>query len=149
MEVSVGECVKATTLEELVPQATKVAEAVVGVNRMEAVPYLASKDVDVGGGWRVVGGSIVRKMEVVSRVGGPVGRARTAGLPGVVEKTQALLRSRSKVWGVSAKVWSKHGSDKILLTVSGVSKAVGDAEVVDHLRVSVESMIGTAEVVDW
>ena len=92
---------------------------------------------------------MVRKVEVVSRISGPVGRARTAGLPGVVEKTQALLRSRSQAWGVSAKVWSQHGSDEILWTVLGVGKVVVDAEVVYHLKVCVESMVGTSEVVDW
>ena len=106
LEVSVEECVKATTPEELVPSAAKVAEAAEGVKRAEAVPSPASEDVDVGGGWRVVGGSVVKKVEVVSRLGGPVGRTRTAGLPGVVEKVQALFRSWSFRWGVSAKVWS-------------------------------------------
>ena len=117
--------------EELVPRATKVLEAAGGVRRMEAVLSPAGEDVDVGGGWRVVGGSIVRTVEVVSRLGGSVGRARTAGLPGVVEKVQGLLRSESKAWGVSAKVWNQHGSDKILWSVSGVIKEAEDAAVVD------------------
>ena len=56
------------------------------------------------GGWRVVGGRVVRKVEVVSRLGSPVGRARTAGLTGIKEKVQALVRSGSLGWGVSAKV---------------------------------------------
>ena len=55
------------------PRAAKVSEAAEGVKRVEAVPPPASGDVDVGGGWRVVGGSIVRKVEIVSRLGGPVG----------------------------------------------------------------------------
>ena len=119
LELRVEECVKATTPEELVPRAAKVAEAAAGVKRVEAVPSPASEDVDVGGGWRVFGGSIVRRVEVVSRLVGPVGRARTAGLSGMVEKVRALLRSGSSGWGVSAKVWSQHGSDEILWTVSG------------------------------
>ena len=114
LEVSVEECVQATSPEELVPQAVKVSEAAEGVKWVEAVPSPATEDIDVGGGWRVVGGSVVRRVEVVSCLGGPVGRARTAGLPGVVEKVQALIRSGSRVWGVSAKVWSQYGSNEIL-----------------------------------
>ena len=146
LEVSVEECVLATMPEELVPRAAKVPEAAAGVQRVEAVPSPASDDVDVGGGWRVVGGSVIRKVEVVSRLGGPVGRARTAGLPGVVEKLQALLRNESLGWGVSPKVWSQHRSDEILWTVSGVGKAVGDIAVIDWLRVNVVAMVGEAEM---
>ena len=148
-DASVAECVQATTPEELVPRAAKVTEAAEGIKRAEAVPSPAGEDVDVGGGWRVVGGSVVRKVEVVSRLGGPVGRARTAGLPKVVEEVQALLRSGSLGWGVSAKVWSQHGSDEILWTVSGVGKSVEDAEVVNRLKVNVVAAVGAAEVVDW
>ena len=148
LEVSVEECVQATTPEELVPQAAKVSEAVEGVKRAEAVPSSASEDVDVGGGWRVVGGNVVRRVEVVSRLGGPVGRARTAGLSGVVEKVQALFRSESLGWGVSAKLWSQHGSDEILWTISGVGKAVGDSVVLDYLRMNVVVVVDAAEVVD-
>ena len=147
--LTVEDCVQATTPEELVPRAAKVSEAAEGVNRAEAVPSPASEDVDVGGGWRVVGGSVVRKVEVVSRLGGPVGHARTAGLPGVVETVQSLLRSGSKAWGVSVKVWGQHESDEILWTVSGVGKEVEDAEVVSLLRVNVAAAVGEAEVVDW
>ena len=106
LEVSVEECVQSTMPEELVPHVAKVSEATEGVKRVEAIPSPASEDVDVGGGCRVVGGSVVRKVEVVSWLAGPIGRARTAGLPGVMERVQTLLRSGSKAWGVSAKVWS-------------------------------------------
>ena len=126
-----------------------MSEAAAGVKWMEAVPSPASEDVDVGGGWRVVGGSIVRVVEVLSQLGGPVGLARTAGLPGVVEKVQGLLQSESKAWGVSAKVWNQHGSDENLWSVSGVSKEAEDAGVVDRLRVHVVAGVGTADVVDW
>ena len=85
----------------------------------------------------------------MSRLGGPVGRARTAGLEAVVEQVQVLFRSESLGWGVSAKVWSKHGADEVLWTVSGVEKAVGDSVVLDRLRVNVVVAVGTAEVVDW
>ena len=94
--MSVEEFVKATTPEELVPHAAKVAEAAEGVKWVEAVPSPTSEDMDVRGGWRVVGGSIVRRVEVVSRLGSPVGRAGTAGLPGVVEKVLGLLQNESK-----------------------------------------------------
>ena len=124
---------KATTLEELVPNAAKVTEAVGGIEQAKAVPSPAREDVDVGEGWRVVGGRVVRRVEVVSRLGGPLGRVRTAGLLGVVEKVQALIRSRFEVWGVSANVWSAYGSYEILWTVSGVGAEIADAEVVDRL----------------
>ena len=92
--------------EELVPRAAKVAEAAASVKRVEVIPSPASEDVDVGGSWRVVGGSVVRVIEIVSRLGGPVGHARTAGLPKLAEEVQTLLQSGSLGWGVSAKVWS-------------------------------------------
>ena len=140
---------KATTPEELVPRAAKVAEAVEGVKRVGAVASPASEDVDVGGGLREVGGSVERKVEVVSRLGGPGGRARTAGLPEVVERMKGLLRSESLGWGVSAKLWSQHGSDEILWTVSGVGRTVGDSELLNRLNVNVVASVGAAEVLDW
>ena len=94
----------------------------------------------------MVGGSVVRKVEVVSRLVSPVGRVRTAGLSGVVEKVQGLVRARSRGWGIFAKVWGQHGSDEILWMVSGMGKVVEDAVVLDDLRVCVESVVGTAEV---
>ena len=126
-----------------------MSEAAEGVKKAEAVPSPASEDVDVGGGWRVVGGSVVRRVEVVSRLGDPVGRARTAGLSWVVEKVQALLRSGSLGWGVSAKMWSQHESDEILWTVTGVGKVVEDSEVLDRLKVNAVVLVGTADMVDW
>ena len=97
----------------------------------------------------MVGGTVVKRVEVVSRLGGPVGRARTAGLPGVMEKVQALFRSGSLRWGVSAKVWGKHGCDEILWTVSGVGEAVDGSVVLDRLRVNMAAAVDTGEVVDW
>ena len=46
-------------------------------------------------------------------------------------------------------MWSQHGSDEILWTVSGVGKVTGDGEVLDDLRVFMESVVGTAEVMCW
>ena len=119
------------------------------MRRVEAIPSSASENVEVGGGWWVVGGSVVRWVEVVSWLGGPVGRTRTAGLPGVVEKVQALVRSGSKAWGVSAKVWCQHGSNEILWTVSGVGREVDDGEVVERLRRNIVAVVDAGEVVDW
>ena len=149
LAVSIRDCVKATTLEELVPRAAKVLEAAAGVEGVEAVPSPAGEDVEVGGGWRVVGGNVVREVEVVSRLGGPVGRVRTAGLSKVVGRVLTTVRSGSMSWGVSAKVWSQHGSNEILWTVSGVAKVVGDAEMMQCLRVGVEAVVGPGEVVCW
>ena len=95
LEVSIADCVQATTPEELVPRAAKVSEAAAGVKQAEAVLSSRNEDVDVGGRWRVVGGSLVRKVEVVSRLVSPVGRVRTTGLPEVVEKVQGLVWARS------------------------------------------------------
>ena len=131
------------------PRAAKVSEAAAGVERVEAVPSSASEDVDVGGGWRVVGGRVVRKVEVVSRLDGPIGRARTAGLLSVVEKVHALVRCGSVACSVSTKVWSQHRSDEILWAVTGMDKMVGNVEVLERLRVGVEATVGTEEVVCW
>ena len=38
-------------------------------------------------------------------------------------------------------------SDEVLWVVSGVGASVEDAEVADHLRVCVEAVVGTEEVV--
>ena len=38
------------------------------------------------GPWSAAGGVVTRKVEVVTRMNGPVGRTRTAELKGVVEK---------------------------------------------------------------
>ena len=65
----------------------------------------------------------------------------------MVEKVQALVRSGFQAWGVSAKVWGTHGSDKILWTVSGVGEGVADDKMVERLGVSVEVVVGTGEVV--
>ena len=97
----------------------------------------------------MVVGSVVKRVEVVSRLGGLVGRAWTTGLPGVVEKVQALLRSRTQSLGVSAKVWSHYSSDEILWMVLGVGKDVRDPVVLDRLRVSDMTAVGATEVVDW
>ena len=57
LAVAVEDCSKATTPEELVPRAAKVAEAAAGVECAEVTPSPASEEVDVGGGgeWWVVG----------------------------------------------------------------------------------------------
>ena len=44
---SLEECIKATTLEELVPRCAKVSEAAAGVKCVEAVPSPMSEDMDV------------------------------------------------------------------------------------------------------
>ena len=86
-------------------------------------------------------------MEVVSRLNSPVGHARAAGLLEVVKEVQELIWSGFQAWGVAARVCSAHGSDEILWTVLGVGVGVGDDEVFDRLRVSVEATVGTREVV--
>ena len=46
-------------------------------------------------------------------------------------------------------MWSQHGGDEILWTVSGVGSGTGDAVVLGDLRVCVESIVGTDEVRCW
>ena len=97
----------------------------------------------------MVGGKVVRRVEIVSQLSSHVGRARTAGLTGVVEKVQGLVWSCFQALGISPKMWGAHGSDEILWVVSGVGMEVADAEVVDRLRVSVEAVVGVGKVVCW
>ena len=74
-----------------------------------------SPEVVVAGPCRAAGGVVTRKVEVVTRLNGPVGRARTAKLKGVVEKVQPLVRQRGHTaWAVSAVVWTEHAADEIL-----------------------------------
>ena len=65
----------------------------------------ASPDVVVAGPCRAAGRVVTRKVEVVTRLNGPVGRTRTAELNGVVEKVQPLVRQRGHTaWAVLAVV---------------------------------------------
>ena len=64
---------------------------------------------------------------MVTRLNGPVGRARTPELNGVVEKVQPLVKQRAHTsWAVLAVVWTEHGTDEILWTVIGVGKDTVD-----------------------
>ena len=54
---------------------------------------------------RAAGGVVTRKVEVVTRLNGPVGQSRTGELKGVVEKVQPLVRQRCYAsWAVLAVV---------------------------------------------
>ena len=65
----------------------------------------AAPEVVAAGAWQAVGGVVTRKVEVVVRLNGPVGRERTAGLKDVVEKVQMLMKESERVsWGVAALV---------------------------------------------
>ena len=46
-------------------------------------------------------------------------------------------------------MWSQHGSNEVLWTVSGVEKSEVDSDVLDRLRVNVVAVVDTAEVVEW
>ena len=61
------------------------------VKRAEALAPV-SPDVVMAGLCSAVGGVVKRKVEVVTTLNGPVGRARTVELKGVVEKVQPLVR---------------------------------------------------------
>ena len=73
----------------------EVAFALEEVKRAEA-PTQVSREVVTAGSWSAVGGVVTRKVEVVTRLNGPVGRARTAELKGVVKKVQPLVRQRGR-----------------------------------------------------
>ena len=63
------------------------------VTKAEALAPV-SPEVVMAGPWSTVGGVVTRKVEVVTRLNWPVGRARTEELKGVVEKVQPLVRQR-------------------------------------------------------
>ena len=79
----------------------------------------------------------------MTRLNGPVGRARTAELKGVVEVGQPLGRQRSLTsWAVSAVVWTEHGVDEILWSVTGVGKHTSDEAVKTALVDDVSAVVG-------
>ena len=79
----------------------------------------------------------------MTRLNGPVGRARTAELKGVVEKVQPLVKQRGHAtWAVSAVVWTEHGADEILWRVTGVGKDTIDEVVKSALVDDVSAVVG-------
>ena len=90
--------------EERLAAARVVVQADAELKKLEgAAP--AAPEVVTEGAWQAVGGVVTRKVEVVVRLNGPVGRERTAGLKGVVEKVQFLVRESGWVaWNVGALV---------------------------------------------
>ena len=114
---------------------------------VEAAPA-ATKVVSVGA-WQVVGGVVTRKVEVVVRLNGPVGRERTAGLKGVVEKVQLLVRESGRMsWGVAAVVWTEHAADEVLWRFTGVGRDVSDEEVRKELADDVAAVVGAGLIRD-
>ena len=106
----------------------------------EATP--AAPKVVSAGAWQAVGGVVTRKVEVVVRLNGPVGRERTAGLKGVVEKLQLLVRESERMsWGVAAVVWTKHAADEVLWRVTGVGRDTSDEDVRKELADDVAAVV--------
>ena len=76
--------------EERLAAAEVAVQANVELKKLEgAVP--AALEVVTEGAWQAVGGVVMRRVEVVVRLNGPVGQERTVGLKGVVEKVQFLV----------------------------------------------------------
>ena len=112
------------------------------VKRAEALAPV-SPEVVTAGPWSAVGGVVTRKVEVVTRLNGPVGQARTAELKGVVEKVQPLVRQRGHTsWAVSAVVWMEHVADEILWRVTGVGKDTVGVVVRSALVDDVSAVVG-------
>ena len=104
----------------------------------------AYPEVVTTGVWQVAGGVVTRKVEVVTRLNGPVGRTRTAELRGVVERVQALVKQKGhQSWVVAAVMWTAHAADEVLWRVTGVEKGTADSVVEDDLVGDVSAVIGT------
>ena len=92
---------------------------------------------------RAVIGVVTRKVEVVSRLNGPLGRVRTSELKGVVEKLQPLVRQRGHTsWAVSAVVYVEHRTNEILLRVTGVGKDAPDEAIRTALVDDISAVVG-------
>ena len=112
------------------------------VKRAEALAPV-STEVVTAGLWSAVVGVVTRKVEVVTRLSGPVGQARTAELKGVVENVQPLVRQRGHTsWAVSTVVWMEHEADEILWRVTGVGKNTIDEVVRSALVDDVSAVVG-------
>ena len=102
-----------------------------------------SPEVVPAGPWRAAGGVVIRKVGVVTRLNGPVGRARTAELKWVVEKVQPLMRQRGHTaWAVSAVVWTEQRVDEILWRATEVGKDTPDESVRTALVDDVLAVVG-------
>ena len=103
----------------------------------------AALEVVTAGAWQAVGGVVTRKVEVVVRLNGPIGRERTVGLKGVVEKVQFLVKESGRVsWNVGALVWTEHAADEVLWRVTGVGRGTSDEEVRKELESDVTAVVG-------
>ena len=78
---------------ERLERVTVTAQREHKVRKIEA-SILAFPEVVAVGPSRAAGGVVTRKVEVVTRLNGPVGRTRTVELRGVVEKVQPRVRQR-------------------------------------------------------
>ena len=113
------------------------------VKKLESAATV-SPEVVTTGVWQVAGGVVTRKVEVVTRLNGPVGRTRMAELRGVVERVQALVKQKGhQSWVVAAVMWTVHAADKVLWRVTGVEKGTTDSVFEDDLVGDVSAVIGT------
>ena len=109
----------------------------------------AAPEVVAAGAWQAVGGVVPRKVEVVIRLSGPVGRERTMGLKDVVGKVQMLVKESGRPsWGVAALVWTEHAADEVLWRVTGVGRDTSDEEVRKEMLNDVVAVVGAGLVRD-
>ena len=134
--------------EERLAAAKVVVQADDELKKLEgAVP--AAPEVVTEGAWQGVGGVVTRRVEVVVRLHGPVGRDRTAGLKGVVEKVQFLVKESGRVsWNVGALVWTEHAADEILWRITGVGRDTSDEVVRKEVADDVTAVVRAGLVRD-
>ena len=94
----------------------------------------ASLEVVVAIAWQAAGGLVTRKVEVVMRLNGLVGRERSSALKGMMEHVQALVKERKQTsWNVTAGVWMTHAADEVLWRITGVGRDTHDDVVVKNI----------------
>ena len=127
---------------DAVVQASAVLKGFEGTS--PAAPEVVSE-----GAWQTVGGVVTRKVEVVVRLNGPVGRERTAGLKSVVENVQMLVKESRRVsWNVATVVWTEHAANEVLWRVTGVGRDTSDEDVRKDLVDDVTAVVGAGLVRD-
>ena len=92
---------------------------------------------------------VTRKVEVVVRLNGQVGRERTTRLKGVVEKVQLLVRESERMsWSVAAVVWTEHAADEVLWRITGVGRDASDEDVRKELADDGAAVVGAGLIRD-
>ena len=148
LEVAALTLTGAKTDEERLAACEAVVQASAVLKGFEVTSPAAPKVVSAGA-WQAVGGVVTRRVVVVVRLNGPVGRERTAGLRSVVENVQMLVKESRRVsWNVSAVVWTEHAADEVLWRVTGVGRDISYEDVRKELVDDVTAVVGAGLVKD-